>query len=43
MQIQREISERIRRAAEASPAVVLTGVRQTGKTTQAEEGPHLLR
>jgi hypothetical protein len=31
--IEREISQRLRSLAEATPAIVLTGARQTGKTT----------
>lgn len=33
MEIHREISERLRDLGEATPAIVLTGARQTGKTT----------
>lgn len=33
MQIHRDISDRLRGLSEATPAIVLTGARQTGKTT----------
>jgi hypothetical protein len=33
MYFNREISDRLQRAAQSSPAVILTGARQTGKTT----------